>query len=106
MADPNEQGTESVVSSGTAPPLHVFSDECEWVIARDEADAKVVWSEHVGEPRCELTFEQLPDEELLGIWCNPDGEIDEPHAPGHAVIRRTAAEWAKRGRGYLCTTEY
>ncbi len=91
--------------------LHVFANDCEWVVARDVDDAWAVWTEAIGADPKDLKeedpFEQLPDDKPVTMHANAAGEVAEVGEPGVAPLTQTAAEWAARhGRGYLGTTEY
>jgi hypothetical protein len=88
--------------------LHVFGDDCEWVVAESLEDARAVLTELGYVPDdFEETWAQEDDEAGLAIWCDGDGEPGEPFATGNAPVTLTYAEWAARcGRGYLCTTEW
>lgn len=88
--------------------LHVFGDDCEWIVARDAEDAAAIWCETSGcdrEP--EDGFDLLPDDSALSIWCDMDtGKPDEIDGDNCELVTLTCAEWAARlGRGYLGTTE-
>ena len=52
--------------------LHVFTGECDKVVAESPDDAWVVWCEATGESRCDyeddFEFEVEPDDKLLTIW--------------------------------------
>lgn len=55
------------------------------VIADSVEDAWTVWCEHLGERREDCgswSWERLPLDEELGIWCGPDGKICEQGAAG------------------------
>jgi hypothetical protein len=92
--------------------LHVFGDEYEWIVARDEEDAVGIWCEFNGTTRTEhhpsdIGLERLPGDSRLSIWCDRDtgkpGEIDGDNCD---LVTLTCAEWVERlGRGYLGTTE-
>lgn len=80
--------------------LHVWTNDEEFVIARDVDDADAVMRE-VG---CTMTAEEkrqlyrLPDERPF-TFC-PDN--DEATA-----VKKTCAEWcAEKGRGYFCAANY
>lgn len=90
--------------------LHVYGNDYEKVIAESPDDAIRVWAESVGENVLddtaeELGFEQYPDDALHTIWCNADGDPDEIEGKHCTKVTKTFGEWAKRGRGYLSTTE-
>lgn len=87
--------------------LHIFTNEIDWVIARDLDDAYDALKEHNGTERHEIEpFDPLfrmDDSEKLGIMVNSQGEIDD----NGETLTLVADEWAKReGRGFLCSTEY
>jgi hypothetical protein len=88
-------------------PLHVFGDDCEWVIAYDLEDAQRVYEEYVGAPVTDQAdrWSQEPDTGTHACNVGPDGKPDDG---GHGESETlTNAEWAARlGRGYFCTTEY
>lgn len=98
------------------PDLHVFSDHCEWVVAESLEDARAVLSEMgVGVPDDSAesrdqfadSWDQEDDSKELTIWCDSYGDPAEPFADGNVPVTLTFAEWAaRRGRGYLCTTEW
>ncbi len=93
----------------TVDDLHVFGDDCEWVVAASLEDAKAVLTEMGAtlDDDFDETWAQEDDEMGHTIWCDSGGHPAEPHAAGNAPVTLTCAEWAKRcGRGYLCTTEY
>lgn len=85
--------------------LNVFTDDHEWVIARDAADAVAVYEAHIGD-KCSdpERFVSLPPDKVMGIWCDEHGDPGE--IGEGTLVKRTALEWCKRrGRGYLCTIE-
>ncbi|NUP08379.1 MAG: hypothetical protein HOW73_20205 [Polyangiaceae bacterium] len=93
--------------------LHVFTDDTDCVIARDVHDAVAVMRETYGEgyepPNHDgvIELEQLADDAELTIWADPNGDVGEPHADGNALLTQPCSAWiAKRGRGFLCSTEY
>jgi len=84
--------------------LHVFSDDYEWIVAKDLNDCKSVLEELKCYPPEGVVFEQLDDNASLSIFCDVDGNICPPWE-GNPIIK-TNREWAQiRGRGYLCTSE-
>jgi len=89
--------------------LHLYTNEHDTVIATDLEDAVVVLEEHSGAPivsRGEtMLIEQVPDDELVEIWCNAAGNPDVVEAPGNILVSKLAYEWAERGRGYLSCVE-
>lgn len=77
--------------------LHIFTDDAEYVIATDAADAKAAYRESGGEHPAEIDFEQMPDERQFTLYVG-DG-------PAEGTITKTCAEWAaERGRGYFCAS--
>lgn len=111
MADPSEQGAESVVSSGGAEPvrerLHVWTNDEEWYVARDEEDWRAQWREMMGdESPDDYDYRQMSDDETITIDVGADGEIaDDDGNDPVAKKTLTAGEWAARnGRGLLATT--
>lgn len=88
--------------------LHVFTNDYEWVIAADVADAKATYHEHNGgdpEDADEYEWERCDPAATMTIWCDADGNPDEVDGDGNDRVTKTFAEWAQRGRGYLATTE-
>jgi hypothetical protein len=87
-----------------------FTNETETVIAANLADVRLVWHEHIGgdiedfdEYAEAAPWREMDDGESIGIRCDADGDpcgIDEGES-----VDKSAAEWAKRGRGYLCSTD-
>jgi hypothetical protein len=76
--------------------LHVFSDDEEFVVACDEADARLVMHEHCGHGvwGADQEINQEPDDAMFSIL-GEDG----------AKVRKTFGEWASScGRGYLCAS--
>jgi hypothetical protein len=89
--------------------LHVFTNDCEWVIARDAEDVRAVLSGEHGIPYDgnDEAWEQCSDAERLTIHLSADeSEVAEPGEEGARPVRKTFREWIEKfGRGYLCTTE-
>ncbi len=88
-------------------PLLVFTNDTDYVVAYTQADAWRVWCETLGENRTDhehyMVWRQLPRDHVLGIWWTDDGQIGEL---GEGTIeKRTAADWAALGRGWLCSSE-
>jgi len=82
--------------------LHVFGDDCEWVIAYDRDDAQRVYDDHVGEPGSNRAdrWKQESDSAKRTVRLCEDGD---QYGDDETL---TNAEWATRlGRGYFCTTE-
>jgi hypothetical protein len=82
--------------------LHVWHDDCDWVIA-ESAKCATVWAMSSGgathsDPK---DWKQWPDEKPLTIH---DYYSDRQDFRGRTL---TCAEWiAEHGRGFLCSTEY
>jgi hypothetical protein len=73
--------------------LHVWHNDCDWVVAESAEDAAAVYYETTMSETPE-EWEQWPDSRLLVIT----DKIRE---------EKTCAEWVKsNGRGFLCSTEY
>lgn len=91
--------------------MKLFTNDIETVIAADLADARLVWHEQRGgdvedfdEEAEEAPWREMEDGEMLAISCDEDGDpTDDTDA---VPTTKTAAEWAKRGREYLCSTEF
>jgi hypothetical protein len=94
-----------------ADELHVFSNDFEWVIARDMDDVRALFSENPGWSQPDEddweNWDQDPDDQTQTIWCDSEGKPTEPHGEGSERVTLTNAEWCEKlGRGYFCTTEY
>ena len=79
--------------------LHVYKNECEWIIAESPKDAKKVWEETCGDFYQDDwdKFIRVPDSEPLFV-------TDEY---GENKVFHTCLEWVElEGRSYLCTTEW
>ena len=92
--------------------LHVYANDCEWVIATSREDAAAVWCESMGESLDDYTSEDLAFEPVaankpLTVWCDVDtGKPSEIDGDESERVTMTCAEWAtKMGRCYLATTE-
>lgn len=90
--------------------LQVFTNDCEWIIARDLDDARLAWCEHVGLDPAQYTnqdlgFEPLRPDSEVSIWCDVNGDPGDIAGEGCTLVTLTCQEWAKRGRGFLCSTE-
>ncbi len=92
--------------------LHVFKNDCDWVIAASEADAVEVWCEAMGERLDDyaddenLGFKRIDDDKDLTIWCDRGtGEPSEIDGDGCDPITKPCRDWVQRGRGHLGTTE-
>lgn len=96
----------------TLETLHVYEYDCDWVVARDQADADEILRQHyvsiLGDVENAEDGAEMAEDATLKIWCRKDtGEVWEPHASEAELIEKTAGEWAReRGRGWLCGTEY
>lgn len=102
-----------------APRLHVFHNDCDWVVAYSVDDAWRVLTGVTGTERDEYSdeFEQLPDDDVLPVMLyrdmrGPDisgldvEELEERNA-FDIRVRTTCGDWCKRnGRGFLCSTEF
>jgi hypothetical protein len=107
----SEQSTEPAVSSASEKlipeRLHVWTNEEEWYVAKDDADFREQWREMMGdESPDDYDYRQMPDDETITIDVGADGEIaDDDGNDPVAKTTRTAGEWAARnGRGLLATT--
>ncbi len=91
--------------------LHVFQiGDCDWVVASNIDDARVVWCEFQGGKPEDMLDEdgfyvvELPDDSLLGFVCDEHGEVCEVGAG--TTIKRPCNEWAtKLGHGFFGSTE-
>jgi len=94
-----------------ASDLRVWSyGKCEFVIAADKLDAARVLAEHWGDEVYDVDINRkhlsvMPNAEEMTIWCGSSGDPAEPDGTDCTPVTKTCAEWAKRGRSYLCTTE-
>ena len=82
--------------------LHCYNiDDVDTVVASSPEDAKKVWCETIGEELEDYDWEpeQIPDDKELKIadGCVYDNSIE--------WTTKTAGEWAKDGRRFLCSTE-
>jgi hypothetical protein len=90
-------------------PLHVFTDDTEWYVAHNLADAydrREGWSGTTREDGGEL--EQVPARHLINIYWENGGipPLDECGEETPLLALRPA-DWARiNGPGLLCTTEY
>jgi len=86
------------------PKLSVYATECDWWVAASVAEVEEMYLKRYGDTvqaMCD-EIELLPDDRVLKIMCDEDGQISDS---GEA-IPRMAAEWAIReGRGLLASTE-
>ncbi len=90
-------------------PIGVWVDgnKSTWVIASTAEDALATWGKSIGEAPDGYDADEwtrLADGHSLTICCDAEGKPCEL-GDGSTMITRTCAEWAKRGRGLLCTTE-
>lgn len=93
--------------------MHVYSNECDWVVAENLDDAWAAYAEHMDSTvdrvlsdfASDDPLEPLPDDKVLKLWLTADGKVAEI---GDGTLTELAAgEWASRmGRGYLASTEY
>lgn len=90
--------------------LHVYSNDCEWEVARSKDDAAILCTEATGyvrdenEPTDEERWEELPSDGTTKMWCDADGKPGE--IGEGTLVEMTNREWCeKHGRGYLGTTE-
>ena len=89
--------------------LRVWYDGSNNVIASDREDARACLFEHIGgdiEDYADTDVTTIDDGFVIGIWCDAKGDPDEPDGDGNDRIEKTAAEWAKRGRGFLCSEDF
>jgi hypothetical protein len=79
------------------------------VVAASVEDAKAVWIAFTGATENSFdpeNWEEIPNDRVIGIWCDADGKPTEIEGDGATLVRRTAAEWAtSNGRGFFCSTE-
>lgn len=102
-----KEPTMTTTDTDTKPTLHVFGDDCEWVIAESLGDAWKVLREHgYGDPENDCAeWEQESDTKRMTCRIGVDGRPANPDEDGGDETM-TCAEWAARlGRGYFCTTE-
>lgn len=83
-------------------PLHVFTDDYEWWVAPNLAEAYAIREQHQGTTIDDGELEQEPDHKRMKIVTEAES--------GHGWTPLgfyTLAEWARQeGPGFLCTTEY
>ncbi len=83
-------------------PLHVFTDDCEWWVAPNLAEAYAIRELHQGTAIEDGELEQEPDHKRMRIMTD-----DTPDGSWTPLGFYTLAEWARQeGPGFLCTTEY
>jgi len=89
-------------------PLIVFHDGTEWYAAESIDDLCGLWGHTGGVEYFEPgTWEVVPPDKSLTVWCEGDGVPTEPDSDGSYRVTKTAAEWAAQlGRGMLFSTEY
>lgn len=89
-----------------AEGLHVWTNDDEWYVAKDDADFRAQWGEMMGNESPDDDYRQMPDDELITLAVGENGEIADDG--GNPPVRNetlTAGEWAARnGRGFLATT--
>jgi len=77
--------------------LHVFSSECDWVVAENPDDAWAVWCESTGESRLDyeedFDFALEPDDKVLTIW---DEDAGFDHCDCKAKLDAHKADVAKK----------
>ncbi len=79
-----------------AEMLHVWTDDEEWVVARDAQDARAVMAEIGCDLDPDIEFELCPDDQVFTIYQDEQGSD---------AVTKTFAEWAAgNGRGYLCAS--
>ena len=96
------------------------------VAAEDEADARAALAETYDDVNAGEACVPVPDDEVIAVWVDdappPSAaccaawpradargvEAPRDHHPNCPVgrPRKTAAEWAREGRGLVCSTEY
>jgi len=89
--------------------MKLYTDTCDFVIAQNLAEACAAWVEHRGGDADDFDpddWTALDPSEELAIWCDADGDPCGPEDDGAALVAKTAAQWAERGRGFLCSTEF
>lgn len=93
-------------------PLYVFTDDSEWYVAPNLAEALEQMQGHwgcvTGRYSDEPNLYQESPRARMSIWTNEDGSIAsfDDEAEGATALQLTMAEWARRnGPGFLCTTE-
>jgi len=88
--------------------MKLYTNGTDWVVAADVDDAWLAWTEHTGESREDYeddwVWDEVGPDEELGIWCDTKGDPCEVDEDGSEIVAKTAAQWAERGRGFLCST--
>lgn len=84
--------------------LHVYSSECDWVIAYSPEDARIAYDESLGMPReDDDEFTLCDDSAELSILTDENSNISD----SGTAVKKTMREWVvSQGRGFLCSTEY
>jgi hypothetical protein len=80
--------------------LHVWHNDCDWVIATDAEDARKVCAESCGMLLTDVDpdeWEQWPNDRTLTI-------VEED--PTRKTVKTCGGWIAEHGRGFLCSTEY
>jgi hypothetical protein len=88
--------------------LHAWTNECDYVAAKDLDDARRVYAEFCDPDACEETmaFEALPDDKIVSWWLGADGKVGEPGEDA-TLVNLTCRELVDRhGRAYLGSTEW
>lgn len=106
----SDLAAEVLARSGVLAVYHDTSGSgTEWVIAHSREDAAQVYAGEMGEYHEEeygpQFWHRLPPHESVEIWCDAGGHPTEPRGDGAQLVKETCTVWARRGRGYLCTTE-
>lgn len=86
--------------------LRIFTDEYEWYVARNLAEAQAMQRELIGEnPGVPSAWYELAPQASLRVWIDPrTGEVAEVGC-GELVIGE-AQVWAEAfGPGFLCASE-
>lgn len=91
-------------------PLYVFTDDSEWYVAANLADAYDMREGRDGTTREDGSeLEQVPNHHYVSIYVDEDGGIAPLDECGEETptVSLVSIEWARRhGPGFLCTTEY
>ena len=82
--------------------LHVFAfKSSDFVIARDGVDAACAYRVHTGD------WDKEWDPDVEGArWTQQPDDLGVTVAGDDGPVTKTCGEWAKGGRGFLCSTEY
>jgi len=105
----NDEAEKPCIGTGELH-LYMTPDGGEWVIAHTQDDAWRAREEQTGEERDDFRdnwWVELKPHDQLEIYVDPDdGVPTDPEDSGARPLTLTAAEWvARRGRGWLCTSE-